>query len=111
MKKYFSDRFQSGYMEPFLTKIDPKWGEFWSKLYTTKRYELILKTVVVCNECRIFFSFGKSDTEFSQIYEFSDYGGEKILFYEYLYRDSEGTFNDLKFWIVEICCLQSFKDI
>lgn len=97
MKKYFADRFKSGYMEPYLTKIDPKWGEFWSKLYTTKRYEIILKTVVICNECRILFSFGKSDTEFAETYEFSSYGGEKIRFYDYLYRDSEGTFNHFEF--------------
>ena len=60
-------------------------------------YEVILKTVVLCNECRILFSFGKSDTEFAEVYEFSDYGGEKIRFYDYLYRDSEGTFNHFEF--------------
>lgn len=97
MKKYFSDRFQSGHMEPFLTKIDPKWGEFWSQLYSTKSYEVILKTVVTCNECRIFFNFGKSESKLADIYEFSDFGGEKVRFYDYLYYDDEGTFNHFEF--------------
>ena len=77
-------------MEAFLSRIDPQWNEFWSKLYQTKKYEYIMKIIMICPECCVFFSFGKNDDDLLDVYEFSDYGGEKISFYSYLYRDSEG---------------------
>ena len=94
-ERFYYKRWRTGYMEEFLSKIDPAWNEFFSKLYDSPRYLDLFRTLKCCHECQIFFGFGKTntDTSFEDAFEFTPgFGGERIVFCNYFFRDPEGEF-------------------
>ena len=95
LKSLFNLRFSTGFLEPYLTEIDPKWGEFWPALFVSVRHLNTLKTVRICSECVSYFSCNKPDSNVTDIFEFSDNGGTRKQFHDYLYRTESGEFHIL----------------
>lgn len=64
------------------------------------QYLTLFRTIQCCNECRIFFGMGSTETDssFEDAYEFTDgYGGERVVFSKYFYRDDEGQFEIIQY--------------
>ena len=77
-------------MEPFLAEVDDKWGVFLSQLFLSLEHLETLKTLRICRECKIYFSFSKNDSDLTDIYEFDDDGFGRKTFYDFLFKDEQG---------------------
>lgn len=94
MEKFYYVRYKTGYLEDFMYKIDPEWGHFLSMLYQQRMYLDVFKSLKICNECKIVFGIGKTETDssFEDAFEFTPgYGGERVVFCQYFMRDEEGS--------------------
>ena len=92
-QKLYYIRYKTGYLEDFMYKIDAEWGHFLSMLYQQPLFLSIFKALKICNECKIVFGIGNTETDssFEDAFEFTPgYGGERVVFSQYFARDEEG---------------------
>ena len=73
-----------------MAEVDDKWGVFLSQLFLSLEHLETLKTLRICRECKIYFSFSKNDSDLTDIYEFDDDGFGRKTFYDFLFKDEQG---------------------